>query len=92
MGRESIREEKYFRDHKDDLDGIYPFERAEAFYKEVKKMGVFEDGSNYLDKFRVLITQIGNSLAFVRLLRSATLNFSSKSLEFVPDSFNYDQF
>lgn len=41
---------------KDQLDGIYPFERAEALYKEIKKLGVFEDGKNFLDKFRILIT------------------------------------
>jgi WASH complex subunit 7 len=51
-------------------------------------MGSFEDGSNYLDKFRVLITQIGNALAFVRLLRSAALNVNSKCLEYLPNQFN----
>lgn len=47
-------------------------------------MGTFDDGSNYLDKFRTLITQIGNSLAFVRLLRSAALHVNSKCLEYIP--------
>ena len=49
---------------KDQLDGMYPFERAENLYKEVKKLGVFEDGKNFLDKFRVLITNVGNALGY----------------------------
>lgn len=40
----------------------YPFERAEALSKEIKKLGVFEDGKTFLDKFRILITQVGNAL------------------------------
>lgn len=41
-----------------------------------------------MDKFRLLITQIGNALAFVRLLRSAVLNVLSKNLEFIPNNHN----
>lgn len=41
-----------------------------------------------MDKFRILITQIGNALAFVRLLRSAALNVSSKNLEYIPSYLN----
>ena len=65
------REERYFNYHKDELDGLYPFERAEALYKEIKKLGSFEDGKNFIDKFRILITEVGNALGFVRLIRSA---------------------
>lgn len=36
------------------------------------------------DKLRNIITSIGNALGFVRLLRSASLNFSSKSVQFLP--------
>lgn len=32
----------------------------------------------------MLITSVGNVLGFVRLLRSASLNFTSKSVEFLP--------
>jgi hypothetical protein len=37
-----------------------------------------------LDKLRGIITSIGNALGFVRLLRSASLNYSSKSVQFLP--------
>lgn len=59
------REEKFFKDNSENLDGKYPFERAEHFYKEVKRLGNFEDGKGFIDKFRVLITEIGNALGYV---------------------------
>lgn len=70
---------------------MYPFERAELLYKEIKKLGVFDDGKNFLDKFRTLITQVGNALGFIRLLRAASLNFCSKSIEFLPYRFTLEE-
>ena len=43
-----------------------------------------------MDKFRVMITEIGNALGFVRLLRSASLNYCSKSIEFIPSTIPAD--
>ena len=40
-------------------------------YNEITNLGAFEDGTTYLDKFRVLMASVGNSLGFIRLLRSA---------------------
>ena len=37
-----------------------------------------------LEEFRLLITYIGNCIAFVRILRTASLNYLSKNIEFVP--------
>jgi hypothetical protein len=37
----------------------YPYERAEKFNKSMRKLGTSQDGSTYLDQFRVLITTIG---------------------------------
>lgn len=39
---------------------------------------------NKLEEFRLLITYIGNCIAFVRILRTASLNYLSKNMEFVP--------
>jgi len=50
------REEKFFKENAEKLDGKYPYERAEALYKEIKKRGNFEDNKNFLDRFRELIT------------------------------------
>lgn len=56
------REQRWFKENKERLDGKYPYERAEAVYKEIKKLGVFEDGNNFMDKFRMLLTAVGNAL------------------------------
>jgi len=37
----------------------YPYERAEKFNKNIRKLGLTPDGESYLDQFRTLITQIG---------------------------------
>lgn len=46
-------------------------------------MGVDNNGLGYIDQFRQLITQIGNVLAFVRLIRSAGLKVATKSIPFI---------
>lgn len=37
-----------------------------------------------LEDFRMLITYIGNCIAFIRILRTASFNYLSRSLEFLP--------
>ena len=85
-----IRERNYFREasESDDFINHYPFQRAEALYKEVKKLGKLQDDSTFMDSFRKLITSVGNVLGFVRLLRSASLRYSSKNIEFLPNMIN----
>jgi len=43
-----------------------------------------------MDKFRIMITEIGNALGFVRLIRSASFNYCSKSIEFLPSTISPD--
>lgn len=62
-----IREERYFKENKEKTNGKFPYERAENLIKEVKRLGLFEDGKNFLDKFRVLITSVGNALGSIFL-------------------------
>ena len=40
---------------------------------------------NYLDKFREILTAVGNSLGFIRLIRSASLHTESSSVEYLPN-------
>ena len=54
-------------------DKHYPYERAKKFNKDIWKLGKAPGGMSYLDKFRVLITEIGNALGFVRMVRSGGL-------------------
>lgn len=79
-----LREEKWFIEHKEEIEGMYPFDRAVKMVQNMKKLGVADDGKTFLDKLRILLIQIGNAIGFVRLLRSASLNYCSKSLEFLP--------
>lgn len=44
-----------------------------------------------MDKFRCLMTEVGNSLGFVRLLRSASLNYISQTVEFMPPNLQVDE-
>lgn len=63
----------------------YTYERAEKFQKGIRKLGMTADGLSYLDQFRQLITQIGNALGYVRLIRSGGLHACSNAISFLPD-------
>ncbi|XP_053205801.1 WASH complex subunit 4-like [Panonychus citri] len=77
-----IKDLKHFRQSK---DGKFPYERADALVKGIRKLGLTPEGYTLLDRFRLLITEIGNALGFVRMLRSGALHCSSASVSFVPD-------
>ena len=51
----------------------YPYERADKFNKGIRKLGVSKDGESYLDRFRIIITQIGGILSLVLLFEYADL-------------------
>ena len=80
------KEKRWFKKHhKDaDVDNKYPFERAASFTKDIRKLGVTE-GKTFLDQFRVLITEIGNALGYVRMVRSAGMKSCSEAAAFLPD-------
>jgi WASH complex subunit 7 len=80
-----MKDIRFFRERKDDLEQRYPYDRAEKFNKDIRKLGVSEDGRTYLDQFRQLITEIGNALGYVRMVRSGVLNYVSNAIKFVPD-------
>jgi WASH complex subunit 7 len=46
---------KFFRKNKESLEGKYPYDKALAFYREIVKLGTFDDGKTYMDKFRILV-------------------------------------
>lgn len=70
----------------------YPIERAMQFHKEIKKLGQSGNGLSFLDEFRVLITEMGNALGLVRLVRMGGMKFASNATAFLQDasSFNDD--
>lgn len=64
---------KDLKNHRDNLERNgqnYSYDRANAFNRDIKKLGLAENGESFLDKFRNLITQIGNSMGYIRMIRS----------------------
>ncbi|MFT7812597.1 WASH complex subunit 7 [Arapaima gigas] len=80
-----IKDIRFFRETKDQTDQKYPFERAEKFNRGIRKLGITPDGQSYLDQFRQLISQIGNAMGYVRMIRSGGLHCCSSAIRFVPD-------
>ncbi|XP_066561354.1 WASH complex subunit 4 [Amia ocellicauda] len=80
-----IKDIRFFRETKDQTDQKYPFDRAEKFNRGIRKLGITPDGQSYLDQFRQLISQIGNAMGYVRMIRSGGLHCCSSAIRFVPD-------
>ena len=68
-----------------EVNNVYPHERAVKLLREIKKLGASEGGKSFLDLFRILITEIGNALGYVRMVRSASMNSCSEAVKFIPD-------
>ena len=62
----------------------YPFDRAERFVRDVRKLGVSEAGLTVLDRFRQLITEIGNAMGYVRMVRAGGLHYAATALGCAP--------
>ena len=75
----------YFKENKNSTDQKYSYERADKFNKGIRKLGLNADGLSYLDQFRILISQIGNAMGYVRMIRSGGMHWCSDSLNFIPD-------
>lgn len=71
---------------------MYPLKRAEKFTRDIRKLGMTEDGLSYLDQFRLLITEIGNALGYVRMVRSGGLRYIADAIKFVHDLDNIENF
>jgi WASH complex subunit 7 len=71
---------------------MYPYERAEQMSRNIKRLGTTKQGVSYLDKFRQLITQIGNTLGYVRMIRSASLKDNSNLVKYLPEIVNKIRF
>ncbi|KAM7347457.1 strumpellin and WASH-interacting protein [Cochliomyia hominivorax] len=75
---------------------LYPYERADAFNKDIRKLGLANDGQTYMDLFRKVITHVGNAIGYIRLVRSGSIhaNFSAslylpkfdENLKFLPQT------
>jgi WASH complex subunit 7 len=80
-----IRDIRFFSEKRNEFKNEYPYEKAEKLINEIRSLGVSQKGMSYLDHFRQLITEIGNALGYVRMIRSGGLNALSNSIKFIPD-------
>ncbi|XP_019624304.1 PREDICTED: WASH complex subunit SWIP-like [Branchiostoma belcheri] len=80
-----IKDLRFFKENHLQTDQKYPFDRADKFNRGIRKLGMTPDGQSYLDQFRQLITQIGNAMGYVRMIRSGGLHCCSNAIRFVPD-------
>eukprot|EP00759_Apiculatamorpha_spiralis_P036446 PhF_6_TR36555/c0_g1_i2/m.53955/K18465/MRT43, SWIP; WASH complex subunit 7 len=87
-----IKDARYFSEIRASVNNYYPLPRAEKFCVDIRKLGLLEDGKSYLDQFRQLVTEIGNVLGYVRMMRSGGLRSVSEAAVFVPDIDNVPQF
>eukprot|EP01031_Cornospumella_fuschlensis_P033498 gene33498-40530_t len=81
------REHRWFKKHKNEpeVNNMYPHERALKFVQGIKKLGVNDANKSFLDQFRILITEIGNALGYVRMVRSASMYYCSEAVKYLPD-------
>lgn len=77
------REFRWFENQKSEGNTIYPFDRASSFAQEVKKLE-FDSGNNALDECRIIISEIGNLIALVRMIRAAKRKVFSNEMPFLP--------
>jgi WASH complex subunit 7 len=75
------REAKIFNRDKDKLNGQYPYNRALELSRGLKSL---VDDTNYLHLIRERITQIGNTLGYVRMIKNASLKDNQNLLKFIP--------
>lgn len=80
-----MQEDRYWKKKKNKLGNMYPYERAEQMNRAIKRLGTTGKGVTYLDRFRQLITGIGNALGYVRMIRSASLKDNANFMKYIPE-------
>ena len=53
--------------------------------RNIKRLGTTGKGVSYIDRFRQLVTSIGNALGYVRLIRSASLRDNANLVKYLPE-------
>lgn len=79
------------KEFKRDPSDRYSFKKANKMCKTMRGLGSVE-GKSYLDKFREVITMIGNALGYVRLIRTASIKDSSSMINFIPKNLTEPNF
>lgn len=79
-----IKDMRYFKEACIQSEQMYSYKRAEKFNKSIRNLGLDGNGLSYLDLFRILISEIGNTLGYVRMIRSGGLHCCANSAAFLP--------
>lgn len=87
-----MQEDRFWKKKKNRLGNMYPYERAEQMNRTIKRLGTTGKGVTYLDRFRQLITGIGNALGYVRMIRSASLKDNANVTKYIPEFVNKIKF
>lgn len=86
-----IKDLRNFKETSDINGNMYSYKNAEKFNKGIRVLGL-NDGQSYLDLFRDLISQIGNAMGYVRMIRSGGRHCCSDATMFLPDLENVASF
>jgi len=70
------------------IDPRYEFARSLENHKEIRRIKD-ENNVSLIQSAISTLTQLGNCIAFIRLLRSSSLNYLSKNVEFIPTIEDY---
>lgn len=79
-----IKDLRYFKENTQINGNMYLYKNADKFNKGIRVLGLAEDGLSYLDLFRDLISQIGNAMGYVRMIRSGGRHCCSDATVFLP--------
>ncbi|KAL9652394.1 hypothetical protein ABK040_012049 [Willaertia magna] len=79
-----IKDNRFYKEEALKLDNKFPFKKAKKLVKDIKNLGAASSGISYLDQFRLLITEIGNALGYVRMVRAGGLRYIADAIQFVP--------
>ena len=80
-----LTDDKYFLNNKNKLNNKFPYNLAQKFNQFMRNLGQDNKGKSFIDHFRHIITQIGNALGYVRMVRSGGLYYTSQAIQYVPD-------
>ncbi|XP_013187252.1 WASH complex subunit 4 [Amyelois transitella] len=79
-----VKDLRNFKENALANNNMYAYKNAEKFNKGIKVLGLADDGQSYLDLFRDLISQIGNAMGYVRMIRSGGRHCCSDATVFLP--------
>jgi WASH complex subunit 7 len=84
-------EKRYWLDNKEKINNKFPYERAENLCNDIKNLLKTKDELTFMDKLRNFISQIGNALGFIRVIRTALLEYNAQNLKFFANNSNLDE-